>query len=408
MTDTRSGDSPLIPVTARSLRLILVLMIAMIAFTAVEIGAPELLGRQPGYVDFHIFHLVGELFWRGDLAVAYDARALMPIQWERAGTEIFMPWTYPPIFNLVSAGLALMPLWLAYLVFASLGLGLWLWVIRRLAGPQFAPVLMMVLPALIVTLRYGQNGLYSTTLVGLFCLLCLRGSAWRGVPLGLMAYKPHLGVGLVLVALLRLDWRAIAVAAAVTVALIGAATLAFGPDIWAAFLASARESGEFLRLGFYPLFRMTSVYALIRAFDMAPGLAMGIHLTLALLALAVVVHASLAKWAPHRVLALAVLSCVAVSPYNYDYDLCILSVALALAAPDLARLGSAAERGLLFAASWLACGYGLGKVLAFGPVADDVPSFGAIGVIAVCAITWRILRRAERGEQVPALHPQTA
>lgn len=407
MTDPK-GDRPVIPVTGRSLKILMILLVALVAFSAVEIGAPHLLGRPAGYVDFHIFHLVGELYWQGDVAVAYDARALMPIQWEKAGYEIFMPWTYPPIFNLVSAVLALMPIGLAYAVFSALGFGLWLLVIRRLAGVHFASVFLLVLPALIVTLRYGQNGLYTTSLIGLFCLLSLRGSVWRGVPLGLMAYKPHLGMGLVLVSVLRLDWKAIAVAAVVTAALLAVTTLVFGFDIWGAFLTSARDSSEFLKQAFYPLFRMTSVYAMIRALDLSPGLSMGFHVTLALLSLGAVVFAALARWQLQRVLAIAVLSCLTVSPYNYDYDLCILSVALALAAPDIARLGSTAERALLFASAWLACGYGLAKIVAFGPWAEGVPSLGALGMIGVFALVFRILRRASSGAAVPAGRPATA
>jgi len=59
---------------------------------------------------------------------------------------------------------------------------------------------------------------------------------------------------------------------------------------------------------------------------------------------------------------LAAAACVAsllISPYNYDYDLTILGVAIAFVLPRMIKMTSPAERVVLLGLCWFVTGYGL-------------------------------------------------
>ena len=144
----------------------------------------------------------------------------------------------------------------------------------RLAPATAIPALMLTLPATLMTIRAGQNGFLTAALFALTFLLTLsRCPGPAGITLGLLAYKPHLGLGLGLAALLR-GGAVMVLAAALTVAAtLGLATWVFGPAIWSAFLQGVAESGLFLREGAYPMERMTSLYALLATLGLPSGLA---------------------------------------------------------------------------------------------------------------------------------------
>ncbi len=395
MTDTPTSARPLIPLRAGSIRIVIAMIAVLIVMTAAQIGLPDMLGQPAAFVDFNVFHLAGQMALDGSLSAAYHTADFAPIQAAQPGYTAYMPYTYPPQFNLLAAGLGLMPTALAYLAFVGIGYGAWVWVLARIAPDQFGAAVMLCLPAAVVTARFGQNGFLSAAVIGAFCLLWLRGRSGAGIPLGVMAYKPHLAVGIAIAALGAARWRVIAWAVVVTLAGIIAATSAFGPGIWQDFRDAAGESGRFLEDGAYPLFRMTSAYAALRSFGVGAGGAMAVHICVALCALGLVGHALIRRWSGERMLAVSVMACLAVSPYNYDYDLAIAAVAIALAAPDLSRFANAIERAVLIAGMWLATGWGLLLLsVAQGPK-SGLLSLGAIGVIAVFGVIFVVLRRAE-------------
>ncbi len=291
-------------------------------------------------VDFDIFHLVGRLYWQGDLAEAYRMQALVEYQRELIGGVSFMPWTYPPPFDLVVAALALLPAWLAYLLFTLGTLGIYLLVLRAVAREHLAAVIVCLVPVLFVTSFGGQNGFLTGSLLGVFALLSLRDSRLAGVPLGFMIIKPHLafGVGFYLLVTRRWADLGVTVATAAGVALLS--TLLLGPDIWEDFLHGMSESKSFLAAGLYPLQRMISVYAGLWTLGVPPSVALGVHLAVALGALAAVWAITRCEARSGRALAAALVATQLISPYSYDYDLPILGIALALALRTTPSLSS--------------------------------------------------------------------
>ncbi|WP_374291338.1 glycosyltransferase family 87 protein [Paenirhodobacter enshiensis] len=380
---------------------LLIALAVLIADVAVRIPYP---GANGAVIDFDAFYLVSQMIREGILPYAYDTAVMIDRESVVAGSPTFMPWSYPPQFDLLIAPLSFVPRWLSYVLFTGLTLTAYVAVLRRLAGPWLPGVLMAIFPALILVTRLGQSSLLIAALIGLSCLIWLRGNDGRGaagLPLGLLIMKPHLGLGIGAAAVLERRGR-ILVLAATTVAITSAlATLAFGPEIWAAFLAGSEAAQANMAKGLYPLLRMTSVYALLYSLGLPARIALAAQVAVAVAALASIHLAQRRRWPVRRVLGVATLATVAISPYTYDYDMPILGVALALLMQDLMDFGHRAERVALFAALWLCTGGGffIGNALFSGLVYDahSWVAFGGIGFLISAGLIGRILWRCPAG-----------
>lgn len=344
--------------------------------TALLAGAwfvAEAVGASPGrddIVDFNVFHLAGRMAWQGNFADAYRASTMLRLERSLGGgRDVFMPFSYPPLFGLVLAILAVLPVGLACLALTATSLALYLTVLRRLAGPWFWPILFAVAPAVLQNLRVGQNGLLTGGLIGLSALLALGRHRWSaGIVIGTLAIKPHLAPMLPVFLLLRRDWRGLAAAAASAAALTEASLLVFGPGTFAAFLASFSDVGRFLALGLYPLHRMTTVFSCLVSLGVPLAPASVAHAAVAAAVLLLAVRTALACGDPRVGLGLCVMSTAFLSPYLYDYDQTTFGVGLALVMPRLARVMPRTRVVLLLSA---VAGTGLAAMLQ-DPLAEFV------------------------------------
>lgn len=385
------------------LRLLAALLIVFFALRIANSAAIlPTLGAGAVLVDFDAFYIVGQMVAEGRVADAYDVAIMSERQRALVGHEGFMPWTYPPPFDLLVAPLALLPRGLAFALFTGGTLAFYLWVLARLAGTAGLGVVLLVLtPPIFVTVTIGQNAFLTGGLMGLFCLASLRGRVWAGVPLGLLVIKPHLGVGLGVQALASARWPVVALAATVAALACGLATLALGPGIWAAFLTGVDSAGDALATGFYPLFRMISVYALAHTLGLPPALASVLQGAVALAAMALIVVAVRRSVPTHQTLALACFTSALVSPYLYDYDMALAGVGVALILGDVTARSSLPERLLLLALAWVAGGWGSYHAIASAELAWEdraanaraTLAYGAAAYLIALAILWRILRR---------------
>jgi hypothetical protein len=351
---------------------------------------------HPG--DYKIIYAAGETFWHGSIADAYDM--------EKFSSAIlgdgYQPvplWTYPPQYNFVTLTFAIMPRWLSYLVFMGLTLGTFVGVIRSLAPSHFQYVLLAGVPYMAVNVMAGQNGFLTGTLAGLFVLLCLRRSKSAGLPLGALIIKPHLGVGLGAYLVLTRRWSEISIGAAVAIASALASTLTFGPQIWAAVANSMQEAGDLLAQVYFPLHRMTSVYASLRSLGLEAQTAFWAQILVALSGVGMTGWAVYRGWSPKHVLAITLLSSLMVSPYQYDYDMAQLIVVLERSTvfPDRAWLA-------LLALVWFTCTYGMSAVYVehwgkqAGILADDDPTVSLAGLtlVGIIILVFSMLLRFNR------------
>jgi hypothetical protein len=371
--------------------------------------------------DFDAFHIVARQVWRGQLDLVYRFEAMVKLQAEAAqGATSFMPWTYPPQFDLLVAPLALLPTGIAYLLFIAATLAVYLLTLRAIAKTHFAHVLVVLFPALAITVGCGQNGFLTGALIGLVCLNVERRQILAGLALGAMVIKPHLAIAMGVYMLVTHRWLALATATTVVLASSLLCTLVFGWPIWSAWLGAIRESAGFLEQGLYPLVRMISTYAALARAGLPAGVAFWTQAAVAGLALASVVLAirmvAARKLPPAFALGMAVMTSVMISPYAYDYDLPMVGIGIALLLPGLAQVASTRERSVLYGLILLAGAYGMlqsARLSAqFGDEAfvsglDDrfAPALGGFAIAAVLALLLRLLWR---GLQTTDLLPQAA
>lgn len=358
-------------------------------------------GARGVLVDFDAFYIVGQLFHEGRVAQAYSAAVMAEIQHALVGHDGFMPWTYPPQFDLIALTLPMLPRGVAYGLFTGLSLAAYLFVLARLAGERLFWVLLALVPPIYVTVTIGQNAFLTGALMGWFCLASLRGRTVAGWPLGLLVIKPHLGIGLGVQALAAARWRVLALAMAIVLASSALATGVLGADIWGAFVGGARQAGEALRTEFYPLFRMTSIYAALHSLGASPAVALWVQTGVGVAACLAIVLAVRRGVRTAQTLAMACFTSALVSPYLYDYDMVVTGIGLALVAADIAARSTRLEQVLLLALLWVAGGWGMIHALAGAGLewadraatARETLSYGAFAYFLVLLLLWQILRR---------------
>ena len=375
------------------------ILVAMFAFRTYLYYLSATGGAPGKLTDWDSFHITALLVWKGEAAKAYYAEFLRPFQ-AQFGTQ-FLSWAYPPQFDLILAPFGLMRLDVGYALFIGPTLVFYLLVLRRVAREHFLFAFVVSFPALMFNITGGQNGFLTGGLIGLACLALLDNKAGAGVPLGLMIIKPHVAVPFAIEALLNRRWRVIGVGLVVVALSFAAATLAFGPGIWPAFLNGMAEAQARLLSGAFVLEIMTSVYAFLRSTGSSAGFAMAAQGVFSLLMVGMVAVAVYYKWPERRVLGVTVLVAPFLSPYAFLYDMPIFGIALGLLAPDLKRLMSRGELvvfgvvGFLtsfigYFERWNQIGYSLGN--------PDLPRPTAIGFGGALAplmilMIWHALRR---------------
>jgi hypothetical protein len=204
--------------------------------------------------------------------------------------------------------------------------------------------------------------------------------------------------------------RFVSLAIATAVALSGCivATLFYGAELWPAFLRAANQASGFLAAGYYPQFRMVTVFATLNSLGAGPWLSFLAQGVVAIFAIGAIVW-GIARELPFRLQAAIVCaSTLSISPYCYDYDLTILGVGLAFVLPDLIARISRREGLALWLLLWLGCGQGFALNTVFAHVASsswlgaasDCPSLSAPVLLALYAMCIHVLRR-------PASEPES-
>ncbi|WP_375311320.1 glycosyltransferase family 87 protein [Bradyrhizobium sp. A5] len=346
--------------------------------------------------DFAAFHLVAQRVWLGDLDLTYRFAAFMKMQAGMSGGATgFMPWTYPPQFDLLLAPFAFLPTWAAYFVFTAATLTAYLMTLRAIAREHFAQALVVLFPAMATTIGCGQNGFLTGALIGLVCINLQKRKVFAGLALGAMVVKPHLAIAVGVYLLATRRWATIVTAAIVVLVSSLLCTVAFGSHIWIAWQGAIRESAGFLEQGLYPLFRMISAYAALFNAGVPASAAFWGQVTVAGLALVAVVTCIARGMPPSFTLGVAATVSVMISPYAYDYDLPIVGIGLALLLPDLPKVTSPGERSIMYGLVMLAGAYGLLQSIGLAAGLDErfKPAIAGIALIALLAMLLRMLWR---------------
>jgi alpha-1,2-mannosyltransferase len=308
----------------------------------------------------------------------------------------FYGWHYPPYFLFVAALLAEMPYGLALTVWQAATLALYLltiWMIgsavSRVAGRAELFLLALAFPAVLINIGHGQNGFLTAALMGGALVALERRPVLAGILIGLLIYKPQFGLLIPIALIAAGQWRAIA-AAATTIALLTlVTTLVFGPQVWPAFLAS----GDYVRtvvlehggIGWY---KIQSLLSWARMWGAPIPLAYALQAVLA----AMLGIAMVRLWhsaAPHALKAAALcLGAILATPYTLDYDMMVLSPAIAFFAGDALMRGFRPWEKTALAALWVV------PLVARGLAQATLIPLGVPVMLAAFAVLWR---RAELG-----------
>lgn len=273
--------------------------------------------------DFINFWSAPFLAWHHRAAEIYNFQAFHVFEQSVVGGPLQdYHYSYPPMALLLTAPLAFIP----YLP----GLALWLgggWYAfyraLRLAMPEGRTLFFaLATPAVFINAVGGQNGSWNAALLGAGLGLLDRMPIVAGGCLGLLIYKPQLGILIPIALLCGRRWRAFAAAAATAAILVVIAAIAFGPAFFVDYLRQATVLRHvILEDGTGVWHRMVSVFVGARRLGASVPIAYAIQAVVggaAAAAVAAVWYRDASFGVRNATLLLG--TCLA-TPYLQDYDL---------------------------------------------------------------------------------------
>jgi arabinofuranan 3-O-arabinosyltransferase len=330
--------------------------------------------------DFIALWAAGRMTLAGHAAAAYDWTTLKPVEENIVGHFTgYLGWRYPPPFLFVAAVLALLPYASAFLVWIFGTFLSYLAAIRAIIGDRVGYFLAAAFPAVLANFMAGQNGFLSAALIGGSLALLQRRPIYAGILLGLLTYKPHLGLLFPIALVAGGHWRAFVAAGIVAALMAAASLLAFGTESWHAFFPGISNALYSEGLTYWG--RMQSAFGLVRVLHNSEALAWAVQGTMAIIT-AVGVGVLWRSRAAYEIKAAALgVGVLITTPHVLMYDLVVLAVPIAF----LFRLG----RMQCFLKHELA-GIGLACLLILIYPFVEAP----VGFVAVIVVATLVVRRA--------------
>jgi hypothetical protein len=356
-------------------------------------GTVDGYGRPVG-TDFSSFWTAGRMALDGHAAAAYDWKAHWAMQKQTHGVDLFYPWSYPPVFFLVTAALAALPYLPAFLLWQGASLVAALAVFRAILPQNYALLFALGFPAVLVCFGHGQTGFLTAALLGGGVLALQKNEIAAGILFGLLIYKPQFGILLPFVLAAGGYWRAFAAASVTVLATIGLSVAIWGWPVWQAFFDSLPLTEKIVfEAGDTGFEKFQSIFAWVRSWSGPLPLAYGLQAVVTLGALIACVRIWRSDTA-HRLKGAALLTgALLSSPYVLDYDLIAFGLALALFAAQAMEHGFRPWEKTVLAAAW------------FSPAIDRTVAgwtFIPLGFLMLAAVFLLVVRRAESMHAVPA------
>jgi len=314
---------------------------------------------QPLFGDFISFWSAGRAALDGHVEQIHDQRLIFSYhQLAAPGVRYLAWWNSPPTFLLIVTPVALLPFPAAAIVFLIASGALYFIAARKLLPDARALIFAATLPAAVFHLGSVQTGLLVAGVSGLALHWLDRRPLAAGALVSVLAIKPHLAVLWPLFLAISGRWRAFAAASAATLAFIGAAALAFGPESFLRFLQNLPLPQTIVsnQLSATPAY--ASLYANLLSAGAPQLTAIAVHAASALAAL--VLAAWLFRRGERNVAGAALCAAtLLVLPYVFFYDFTLLAVGAALlGAPrdrfELVALIAAWSAGLSLPLGYLA------------------------------------------------------
>ncbi|KWW36294.1 glycosyltransferase family 87 protein [Cupriavidus metallidurans] len=336
--------------------------------------------------DFVVYWCASGLAQMHGAVAAYDWE-LLRVAKTPLLPNTFGPFAYPPTFLLMIYPLAALPFSMALVLFALTGIALYLGYLRAVVGHlhRYWLVPALAFPGVWTTLISGQNSLYTLAAAGGALWLMRRHPVAAGACIALLCVKPQLGVLFPLMLLCERRWTTMAAAAGCSALFVGLTVMAFGVDIYPAFLHSLAMFRETVAVNIDTLRGAPTVFGVLYVAGASIPLANGVHAAVALCTIATCVWV----WCTKPRLALSasalVVGTLLTQPYLIYYDLAWLAIPVALLCVDMIRFGSRGWERLLLIVTWFAPMQGLSPFFI-----DHVPQLTPL--VLVCLLGLIVLR----------------
>jgi hypothetical protein len=292
---------------------------------------------RPRCIDFGWMWLNGHIAVSGDPAQIFNYSTFSAAQLALFGEgncTFFSPFGYPPTFLFFTYPLGFLPYLVAFAVWVLATLALYGTAVYAII-PRRTAVIAAIAPFFVaVNADFGHNGFITAALFG-FSLAFLERRPWlSGILLGLLTYKPHLGVLFPLALLVSRNWRALASATATGLIFGIGAAIAFGSEGWSSFFHTLLYRQSSLSPDAEVPLALHSTFGLLRWAEASAQVSWAGHLTVASI-VGMTVCVVWAKPIPFPVKAtILCIGSAMVAPHILFYDLCILSIAVAFLARD--------------------------------------------------------------------------
>ncbi len=305
------------------------LSVYAVGFSKYWLGFDDLVGPggQPFGHDFYCFWTASNLVLSGNLETVLNPEAFqLALDNGLPGQVAIYPWNYPPTYLLIVTPLALLPLWLSYFVFMGGTFAAFYWALRRFFPRPEVLWLLLLSGIPSMNMAYGQNGFLTAALMAVALKAVLdRQVIIAGLALGLLTFKPHLGLLIPVALLAARQYKMIISAALSTFGFAALAALAFGPEAWMAFFNATFSMSGTVAEGGLPWWHQPTVYGMMRGmgFDGLTGTLVQGGVSLAMVAMIWQVWRK--SVSPIGVAILMPASILA-SPYLLVYDLMAMSI----------------------------------------------------------------------------------
>jgi len=289
--------------------------------------------------DFTAFFAVGTLSSDGRAEDAYSRAAIdETVLALFPETDKRFYWFYPPYYNILLEFFSMFSYTTAFLLWNAVMLTFMMVAMRPLVDGRAALVI-ATFPPLLINFALGQNGFLIAGLLAILCTQAERRPVVAGVALGVLSFKPHLGLLLPLALLMRRRLVPIVVAFVVVVVLCVLGFLRYGPDPWAAFLRAAGTTAWLVEDRELRVDLMVSPLATLSNLGLGMGTAAIVQYAVSAAVIASFIVAG-CRAAPQRLLfGLAITGTFVASPYSFPYDWAVLAVPLALYFQDVRGRG---------------------------------------------------------------------
>jgi hypothetical protein len=294
-------------------------------------------GVLPGGVmlgrDFANAWAGGKLTLAGRVGEIYSSHYMAALDQLTGHTLSVHAFSYPPSALLFLWPLGLLPYFAALILFLLLTGTAYLIAARPYLAKANLPLwTAALLPASLLNIWAGHYGfLFSALWLAAFASMDRKPLRSGGL-IALLTFKPHMGVLIPLLLLLRQRWQVILAAAGGTLALVALSLLLFGGSAWVDYLTGTSRLQMHLLVKEQAFFfsMMPTAYSAVWTASSSLKLAILAQCATALAALFIIVRAARSNIAWTELGLMAATATFLVLPYAFNYDMEVVGLGAAM------------------------------------------------------------------------------